>query len=150
MLPLPRRGGPTPRRYRRCCQTRPSPQCSYGADREVGSAARDLIVSEASGWTPRSISIVVPVFNEEENVELLVLSIADAVRPLGLPFELVIVDDGSHDGTVRQLRALLSSIPELVLVCLRRNFGQTPALHPDKGGQRDAGLKWLTVGDYAQ
>ncbi len=85
-------------------------------------------MSEASGWTPRSISIVVPVFNEEENAEPLVRSIAHAVRPLGLPFELVIVDDGSHDGTVRRLRALLSSIPELVLVCLRRNFGQTPAL----------------------
>jgi glycosyltransferase involved in cell wall biosynthesis len=70
----------------------------------------------------------VPVFNEEENAEPLVRSIADAVRPLGLPFELVIVDDGSHDATVRRLRALLSSIPELVLVCLRRNFGQTLAL----------------------
>ena len=83
---------------------------------------------EASEWTPRSISIVVPVFNEEENAEPLVRSIERAVRPLGLPFEVVIVDDGSDDGTIRRLRALVSSIPELVVVCLRRNFGQTLAL----------------------
>ncbi len=70
-----------------------------GAECEVGSAPRDVIVSQASGWTPRSISIVVPVFNEEENAEPLVRSIAHAVRPLGLPFELVIVDDGSSDDT---------------------------------------------------
>ena len=92
------------------------------------AAARDVIVSEASGWTPQSISIVVPVFNEEENAEPLVWGIANSVRPLGLPFEIVVIDDGSSDGTAREIRALLSSIPELVLICLRRNFGQTLAL----------------------
>jgi glycosyltransferase involved in cell wall biosynthesis len=85
-------------------------------------------VLEASGWTPQSISIVVPVFNEEENAEPLVRSIEREVRPLGLPFEVVIIDDGSQDGTIRRLRALVPSIPELVVVCLRRNFGQTLAL----------------------
>jgi glycosyltransferase involved in cell wall biosynthesis len=87
-----------------------------------------LIVSDETGWTPRSISIVVPVFNEEENAGPLVEGIAQSVRPLGLPFEIVVIDDGSSDGTVRRIRALLSSNPELVLVCLRRNFGQTLAL----------------------
>lgn len=79
-------------------------------------------------WSPRSLSIVVPVFNEEENAELLVRGIAEAARPLRLPFEIVIVDDGSTDGTLAALRGLLPSTPELSVIALRRNFGQTAAL----------------------
>lgn len=79
-------------------------------------------------WTPRSLSVVVPVFNENENVQPLIEEIVEAVQPLGLPFEVVMVDDGSSDGTVRVLRGLVSSTPELVVVSLRRNFGQTLAL----------------------
>jgi dolichol-phosphate mannosyltransferase len=85
-------------------------------------------VSEASGWAFGSLSVVVPVFNEEDNAEPLVRGIANSVRPLGLPVEIVVVDDGSSDGTARRIQALLPSTPELVLVCLRRNFGQTLAL----------------------
>jgi glycosyltransferase involved in cell wall biosynthesis len=86
--------------------------------------------SEATSpaWNPRSLSIVVPVFNEERNAEPLVRGIVEAVRPLGLPFEIVIVDDGSSDRTVSALRALVASTPELVLIALSRNFGQTLAL----------------------
>jgi len=79
-------------------------------------------------WSPRSLSIVVPVFNEEGNAEPLVRGIAEAVAPLGIPFEIVVVDDGSSDGTRSVLRGLLPSTPELVVVGLRRNFGQTAAL----------------------
>jgi glycosyltransferase involved in cell wall biosynthesis len=79
-------------------------------------------------WTPRSLSIVAPVYNEERNVEPFVNGIAQAVRPLGLPFEIVIVDDGSSDGTLSVLRGLLPETPELVAIRLRRNFGQTLAL----------------------
>jgi glycosyltransferase involved in cell wall biosynthesis len=74
------------------------------------------------------LSVVVPVFNEEANVHPLVRTIVEAVRPLGLPFEVVIVDDGSTDGTLANLRELLPDTPELVVVRLRRNFSQTPAL----------------------
>jgi glycosyltransferase involved in cell wall biosynthesis len=85
-------------------------------------------VSKASGWAPGSLSVVVPVFNEEDNAEPLVRGIANSVRPLGLPLEIVVVDDGSSDETVPRIQALLASTPELALVCLRRNFGQTLAL----------------------
>ena len=75
-----------------------------------------------------AISVVVPVFNEEENAEPLVHSVCEALRPLGRRFELVVVDDGSRDSTLERLKALVPAHPELVVVALRRNFGQTPAL----------------------
>jgi glycosyltransferase involved in cell wall biosynthesis len=68
------------------------------------------------------------VYNEEANVRPLVERIAAALRPLGRPAEIVVVDDGSSDGTLAELRQLLAQTPELVVVALRRNFGQTPAL----------------------
>lgn len=79
-------------------------------------------------WTPRSLSVVVPVFDEEENAEPLVRGIAETLRPLAIPFEIVVVEDGSRDQTAGRLRELLPSFPELVVVALRRNFGQTLAL----------------------
>jgi glycosyltransferase involved in cell wall biosynthesis len=74
------------------------------------------------------LSIVIPVFEEEENVEPLVRGVCEAVRPLARPFEVVVVDDGSRDATLERLKTLLRAHPELVVVALRRNFGQTPAL----------------------
>ncbi len=76
----------------------------------------------------RSLSVVAPVFNEEANVQPLVRGIVEAVRPLGLPFEVIIIDDGSTDGTSGALQELVPDTPELVIVRLRRNFGQSPAL----------------------
>jgi glycosyltransferase involved in cell wall biosynthesis len=76
----------------------------------------------------RSLSVVVPVFDEAPNVRPLVQALVAALRPLGVPFELVIVDDGSRDGTLAELRRLCAETPELVVIALRRNFGQTLAL----------------------
>jgi glycosyltransferase involved in cell wall biosynthesis len=61
-------------------------------------------------------------------VRQLVERLVTALRPLGLRFELVLVDDGSSDRTLEILRELTLSVPELVVVALRRNFGQTLAL----------------------
>jgi glycosyltransferase involved in cell wall biosynthesis len=68
------------------------------------------------------------VLDEEANVEALVRETVAALRPLGLRFELVLVDDGSRDGTFAALRRIQAGTPELAVVRLRRNFGQTPAL----------------------
>jgi glycosyltransferase involved in cell wall biosynthesis len=76
----------------------------------------------------KSLSVVVPVYNEEANVQPLVRGIIEAVRGLDLPFEVIIVDDGSRDRTFAALRELLPDTPELVAIRLRRNFGQTLAL----------------------
>jgi glycosyltransferase involved in cell wall biosynthesis len=77
---------------------------------------------------PLAVSIVIPVFDEGSNVEPLVERVVSAVRPLGRPFELIMIDDGSRDDTLARLRGLLTRVPELVVVALRRNFGQTLAL----------------------
>jgi glycosyltransferase involved in cell wall biosynthesis len=79
-------------------------------------------------WLPHSLSVVVPVYDEEENARALVETVVSALRPLGVPFELVVVDDGSRDATLAALRELLPLVPELVVVALSRNFGQTLAL----------------------
>ncbi|MFZ9266459.1 MAG: glycosyltransferase family 2 protein [Vulcanococcus sp.] len=74
------------------------------------------------------LSVVVPLFNEAESVPLLVERLLAALRPLGRSFELVLVDDGSTDTTAAVLRGQAASVPELVAVLLRRNYGQTAAM----------------------
>ena len=69
---------------------------------------------------PPFLSVVVPLFNEEESLPLLVERLLQTLRPLAWPFELVLVDDGSTDGTAEQLRRLAATTPELVAVLLRR------------------------------
>ena len=84
------------------------------------------------------LSIVVPLFNEEESLPLLVDRLLAALRPLARSFELVLVDDGSADGTGAVLRGLASSTPELEAVLLRRNYGQTPAMSAGFDASRGA------------
>lgn len=74
------------------------------------------------------LSVVVPLFNEQESLAPLVERILSHVRPLGLSFELVLVDDGSRDRTPELLGQLAATVPELVAVRLRRNYGQTAAM----------------------
>ncbi|MEX1316843.1 MAG: glycosyltransferase family 2 protein [Synechococcaceae cyanobacterium] len=74
------------------------------------------------------LSVVVPLYNEEDSLPLLVQELLTALRPLGLSFELVLVDDGSRDGSPEVLRRLQADVPELVAVLLRRNYGQTAAM----------------------
>ncbi|MFN9933193.1 MAG: glycosyltransferase family 2 protein [Cyanobacteriota bacterium] len=81
----------------------------------------------AATATPE-LSVVIPLFNEEASVQLLVEKLLDALHPLGLRFELILVDDGSRDRTPEVLRRLAAQVPELVVVLLRRNYGQTAAM----------------------
>lgn len=81
-----------------------------------------------SAMTP-DLSIVVPLFNEEENVRPLFEAIAAALRPLPLSAELVLVDDGSSDATfARALELPRGGRPRLRILKLRRNYGQTAAM----------------------
>jgi glycosyltransferase involved in cell wall biosynthesis len=74
------------------------------------------------------LSVVIPVFNEEENLPILAEEIRAALDAEGLAYEVVAVDDGSTDGSWRQLEGIRAADPRWVLVGLRRNFGQTAAL----------------------
>jgi len=74
------------------------------------------------------LSVIVPLYNEEENVFPLYRSIVAALAPLGLNYELILVDDGSSDATVARARELAAQDERLKLVVLRRNYGQTPAM----------------------
>src|SRR5271170_5289591 len=78
--------------------------------------------------TPVSYSVVVPLYNEQESVSQLYVKIIDAMDALGEPYEIVFVDDGSKDGTFRQLSEISRDDERVVVVRLRRNFGQTAAL----------------------
>ena len=74
------------------------------------------------------VSIVVPLYNEEDSLRPLYAAIAHAVAPLGISFEIVFVDDGSTDATVRIADEIARSDPRVCLVKFRRNYGQTPAM----------------------
>jgi glycosyltransferase involved in cell wall biosynthesis len=74
------------------------------------------------------LSIVIPVYNEEENVEPLIQEINAAVRPLGMRYEIIAVDDGSKDNTFPALAQMYQNEPHLRVLKLKRNFGQTAAL----------------------
>jgi glycosyltransferase involved in cell wall biosynthesis len=74
------------------------------------------------------LSVVVPLYNEEESIRPLYTSITRAVEPLGISFEIVFVDDGSRDATVRLADEIARSDPRVCLVKFRRNYGQTPAM----------------------
>jgi glycosyltransferase involved in cell wall biosynthesis len=75
------------------------------------------------------LSIVVPVYNEEKNLPLLHQAISAAICPLNIPWEVVLVDDGSRDRSTAVLEELAALDAEHVRVIeLRRNFGQTAAI----------------------
>jgi glycosyltransferase involved in cell wall biosynthesis len=74
------------------------------------------------------LSVIIPVYNEEESVKHLVEELHAALDPTGLSFELVLVDDGSSDRTWVLLEAIAASDPSLYLIQFRRNFGQTAAM----------------------
>ena len=74
------------------------------------------------------LSVVVPVYNEEENVEPLIGEINGVLRHLGKSYEIVVVDDGSEDQTFAVLSKLQREQPTMKVVRLKRNFGQTAAL----------------------
>lgn len=73
------------------------------------------------------ISVVVPLYDEEPNVEPLHRELAAVLGPLGRPYEIIFVDDGSRDGTFGRLRAVYAGDPHVRVIRFSRNFGQTAA-----------------------
>ncbi len=73
------------------------------------------------------ISIVIPVYNEAESLPALHAELDAALQALGKSYEIIAVDDGSCDNSLPVLKRLVKVDPHLVVVSLRRNFGQTAA-----------------------
>jgi glycosyltransferase involved in cell wall biosynthesis len=77
---------------------------------------------------PYDISVIAPFYNEKENLEQLHSEIVAALEPTGKSFEIVIVDDGSTDGSGEFLRKLAGKDERVKVVEFMRNFGQTAAM----------------------
>ena len=76
----------------------------------------------------KGISVVVPVYNEEDNVAEGFRELTAVLSHMKCPYEIIYVDDGSRDATISRLLECGGSDPHLQLVQLRRNFGQTAAM----------------------
>ena len=74
------------------------------------------------------ISVVIPVFNEEKGLELLVGRLIPVLEASGASYEVVFVNDGSRDGSLEELRKLNARDPRLKLISLSRNFGKECAI----------------------
>ena len=81
-----------------------------------------------AGQDSIELSIIAPLYNEEESVVPLYESIVETVATLGRRYEIIFVDDGSSDHTYSKARGLAERDPHLKVIKFRKNYGQTPAM----------------------
>src|SRR5438874_1986982 len=74
---------------------------------------------------PPYLSLVIPCYNEEENVEELLKRVSGALERVGKPYEVIIIDDGSTDRTPELLAAGMAKFPWLRVLRMGRNVGQS-------------------------
>jgi glycosyltransferase involved in cell wall biosynthesis len=74
-----------------------------------------------------TLSVVIPVYNEEENIQLLHERLKNALDSLQKEYEIIFVDDGSTDQTLSLLEKIQAVDKNVIILSLRRNFGQTAA-----------------------
>ncbi len=75
-----------------------------------------------------AISVVIPVYNEEESIQPLYDALSTQLASIGQPYEMIFVDDGSRDGSFARVADLHERDPRVRAIRFRRNFGKTPAL----------------------
>lgn len=76
---------------------------------------------------PIDLSVVVPIYNEVENLPLLTTKLSKSLDSTQLVYEIIYVDDGSRDGSTQLIKQLAIARPYLKAILLRRNYGQTAA-----------------------
>jgi len=86
------------------------------------------IESNRAKRTRKALSVVAPVHDEEENIDDLHAELSDVLHASGLDYEVIYVDDGSRDTSLAKLRAIAQRDENVVVIELRRNFGQTAAM----------------------
>ena len=74
------------------------------------------------------LAVVIPVYNEVDNIEPLQAELDAALEPLGVSYRIIYINDGSRDGSAEKLAEIASEREEVIFVDLRRNFGQTAAM----------------------
>lgn len=97
----------------------------------------------SEGPRPVDVSVVAPVFNERDNLKPLVDELLGVLRSSGRPFEVVLVDDGSRDGSTEAIDALAAAHPEVRGVHFKANRGQTAAF--DAGFKEARGAVVVTI-----
>jgi glycosyltransferase involved in cell wall biosynthesis len=75
-----------------------------------------------------AISAIIPVFNEEENLPILVPRLIEVLNQIGKPYEVIFVDDGSSDGSRAVLKRMRAEVPSIRIVALKENRGLSTAL----------------------
>ncbi|MFO0918194.1 MAG: glycosyltransferase family 2 protein [Planctomycetaceae bacterium] len=78
--------------------------------------------------TAASVSVVVPIYNEVENIPLLYDAVTRVMQRLGRRYELILVNDGSRDGSTAALEQLAQRDSAVKVIEFRRNYGQTAAM----------------------
>ncbi len=92
----------------------------------------------------RSLSVVLPAFNEEANITPMIESVLETLRPLTTDLEVIVVDDGSRDGTANQVRACAARDPRVRLIQHPKNLGYGAALYT---GFIAATKEWIFLTD---
>jgi glycosyltransferase involved in cell wall biosynthesis len=82
---------------------------------------------QPSPYASPLLTIAVPIYNEQDNVQLLYERTRDALEALGRSWELILVNDGSRDESAARLDAIAATDPRVIVVHLSRNYGQTAA-----------------------
>lgn len=91
------------------------------------SLSSQLSPAQTSPQQP-DVSVVAPIYNEVESLPRLVEAIAQAMEPTSHRYEIVLIDDGSTDGSTELLQQLARDRSDLKAIIFRRNYGQTPAM----------------------
>lgn len=78
--------------------------------------------------SPDMLSITIPVFNEYKNIQPLYIKLVASLDKIGMPYEIIFINDGSSDGTEDELKNLAQSDERIKVITFRRNFGQTAAM----------------------
>lgn len=102
----------------------PTPECVPPAD-----GGRWNIAASGAGCQERiALSVVIPVYNEEESLQGLYDALQEGLRATSQPWEVLLIDDGSRDGSFRVLKELHERDRRFRVIRFRRNFGQSAAM----------------------